>query len=414
MRFLAALVLCLLGVPAAGAGQVVSADGVEISFEVAGEGDPVLVFVHGWSCDRSYWREQFDRFAEDYRVVAIDLAGHGESGTGRTDWTIESFAADVVGVMDELELGEVVLVGHSMGGPVVVEAALARPEQVVRVIGVDTLQDPDAPGMTEEQIDGMVAGFEQDFSGSMHALVSARMFVEESDPELKAWITEDMAAGDPAAGVGSLRGNLQWHSTRRAAAIEALDVPLVLINSPLFPTDLEACAAYDIEVGILLRTGHFLMMEDHERFNALLSTAAAGSPIDARRLGTASSTSSPLPEAFDSMKIRYLEIVTPDVDDVCATYTAATGVEFGSPVAELGNARTAAMPDGGMVGVRAPMHDAEVPVVRPYLHVKDIQSAWEAALAAGAEVLHPPLEIPGQGTFAIYMLGGAQHALWQD
>lgn len=114
------------------------------------------------------------------------------------------------------------------------------------------------------------------------------------------------------------------------------------------------------------------------------------------------------------MKIRYLEIVTPDVDGVCAAYEAAHDVSFGEPVAELGNARVASLGDGGQVGVRAPMAEHEEPVVRPYYATADIEGAVAAVTEAGAEIAHPPLEIPGQGTFAIYFLGGAQHALWQD
>jgi predicted enzyme related to lactoylglutathione lyase len=113
------------------------------------------------------------------------------------------------------------------------------------------------------------------------------------------------------------------------------------------------------------------------------------------------------------MQIHYLEIVTTDVDSVCAAYAAVHGVNFGPPVAELGNARTAALPDGELVGVRAPMHETEEPVVRPYWLVDDIEAAVTAAVDAGAEVAHPPLEIPGHGTFAIYIQGGIHHGLWQ-
>jgi predicted enzyme related to lactoylglutathione lyase len=113
------------------------------------------------------------------------------------------------------------------------------------------------------------------------------------------------------------------------------------------------------------------------------------------------------------MRVHYLEIVTPDVDAVCAAYASANGLRFGDPDAGLGNARTAALPGGGMVGVRAPMHESEDPVVRPYWLVDDLESALAAAVDAGGEVAHPPLEIPGHGTFAIYFAGGAQHGLWQ-
>lgn len=113
------------------------------------------------------------------------------------------------------------------------------------------------------------------------------------------------------------------------------------------------------------------------------------------------------------MQIHYLEIVCSEVDAVCAAYAAANGAQFGEPDAGLGGARTAALPGSGMVGVRAPMHDAEQPVVRPYWLVDNIESAFAAAVEAGGEVAHPPLEIPGHGTFAIYIQGGVHHGLWQ-
>ncbi|MEM9555412.1 MAG: hydroxylase [Acidobacteriota bacterium] len=113
------------------------------------------------------------------------------------------------------------------------------------------------------------------------------------------------------------------------------------------------------------------------------------------------------------MQTYYLEIVTPDVDAVCAAYAAAIGVEFGTPEPALGNARTAPLAGGGMVGVRAPLRASEEPIVRPYWLVDEIESAVASAVEAGAQLAHPPLEIPGYGTFAIYILGGVEHGLWQ-
>ena len=113
------------------------------------------------------------------------------------------------------------------------------------------------------------------------------------------------------------------------------------------------------------------------------------------------------------MRIHYLEIVAPDVDAVTASYERVHGVEFSEPVALLGNARTAALADGGLIGVRAPMHPEEAPVVRPYLLVDDIDAATRAAQDAGALIAHPPLEIPGLGTFSIFIQGDVHHGLWQ-
>lgn len=113
------------------------------------------------------------------------------------------------------------------------------------------------------------------------------------------------------------------------------------------------------------------------------------------------------------MQIHYLEIVTPEVDSVCTTYERLHGVSFGAPEAGLGNARMATLANGGLIGVRAPMHEAEEPVVRPYLLVDDVEAAARAVADAGGEIAHPPLELPGHGTFAIYIEGGIHHGLWQ-
>ena len=114
------------------------------------------------------------------------------------------------------------------------------------------------------------------------------------------------------------------------------------------------------------------------------------------------------------MKLHYLEIVASDVDAVCAAYEAAHGIKF-DPARHplLGGARTAPLPDGGSIGVRGPLRDTEAPVVRPYWLVEDIEASLDAATRQGASVAHPPLEIPGRGTFALYIQGNVDHGLWQ-
>ena len=112
-------------------------------------------------------------------------------------------------------------------------------------------------------------------------------------------------------------------------------------------------------------------------------------------------------------RVHFLEFVTPEVDATCATYEQLHGLTFSDPVPELGNARTATLSNGGIIAVRAPLRDDEEPVVRPYLLVDDIEAAAKAAAEAGGEIAVPPMEIPGGGKFAIYLLGGIDHGLWQ-
>ena len=113
------------------------------------------------------------------------------------------------------------------------------------------------------------------------------------------------------------------------------------------------------------------------------------------------------------MQIQYLEIVTPDADAVCATYSQLHGVTFGESDEHLGGARTAKLANGGILGVRPPLRDTEKPVVRPYLLVQNIQAAVDAAAKSGAEIALPPMELAGHGTCAIVIQGGIESGLWQ-
>ena len=113
------------------------------------------------------------------------------------------------------------------------------------------------------------------------------------------------------------------------------------------------------------------------------------------------------------MKIHYLEIVASDIDTVCRSYEAAHKISFAQADGSLGGARTCSLADGSIVGVRGLLSDSEVPVIRPYWLVEDISAAVNAIEEQGAEILHPPLEIPGKGTFAIYSVGSIQQGFWQ-
>ena len=115
----------------------------------------------------------------------------------------------------------------------------------------------------------------------------------------------------------------------------------------------------------------------------------------------------------DEMQIHYLEIVTKDVETVCNLYSRMHGVTFSDPVQGLGGARTANLANGATLGIRAPMHDAEKPVVRPYILVENIEETVAAAADAGAIIAVSPMEIPGRGKCAIVIQGGVEAGLWQ-
>lgn len=115
----------------------------------------------------------------------------------------------------------------------------------------------------------------------------------------------------------------------------------------------------------------------------------------------------------ENMQIQYLEIVTPEVEALCKQYEAIHGITFSEPVAGYGNARTAKLGGGGLIGIRGPMRESETPVVRPYTLVKDLKESVAKATEAGAEVAIPSMELPGHGTIAVVILGGIECGFWQ-
>lgn len=258
-------------------GTAVSTDGVPIEYEVHGDAVPALVLIHGWSCDRSYWAEQVGPLSEHYKVVTIDLGGHGESGLGREDWTIDSFGADVAAVISALDLQSVVLVGHSMGGDVIFQAARRLPERVRLLVMVDTYKQLGTPS-SDEEIDAFVAQLEADFPAVTEGFVRG-MFPADADPALVDRVALDMASAPPVVALRAVRSSFR-HAREVPGLIEQLRIPVVAINPDDAPTDLASMAKYGVDVEIMPGVGHFLMMDNAEGFNEqMLSTLAEYSDV---------------------------------------------------------------------------------------------------------------------------------------
>ena len=247
-------------------------DGVQIHYESGGSGSPALVFIHGWNCDRSYWSAQLRFFAATHQVVAIDLAGHGNSGINRETWSMANFGADVAAVADALQLKDIILVGHSMGGPVALEAARLLKGRVKMVIGADTLSDVSLR-YADEQLAGMLAAMAADFSGTVEGLVRSSFFLPTSEPALIDQIARDMSTAPPAAGIGAFEGFARWFDEDVEKTLADIDVPIRLINSDYRPTNTLAGQALtaSFEATLMSGVGHFVMQEDPAQFNAIMA-----------------------------------------------------------------------------------------------------------------------------------------------
>ncbi len=277
-KLLLVLALVVTGLPAHAASApraptVPSADGIPIAYEVHGQGSPALVLVHGWSCDRGYWKEQVADLAPEHQLVMIDLAGHGESGLGRKDYTMASFGEDVAAVVDSLKLEHVVLVGHSMGGDVIVEAAKRLPGKVAGLVWVDDYKSLGTPHSAEE-VDAFVAKFRKDFRGTTTGFVRG-LFGPGADPKLVERVAKDMASAPPAVALSALQNSFSY-SRQVTATLAELKLPVVAINSDREPTDYESLAKYGVKAFVIPDSDHFLMLEDPPRFNRSLDSVVKG------------------------------------------------------------------------------------------------------------------------------------------
>ncbi len=251
----------------------ISADGTAINYYEHGQEDPTLVFVHGWSCDASYWREQVEYFKEKYHMVLIDLAGHGRSGSERENYTMEAFGQDVKAVVESIGAEKVVLIGHSMGALVIAEAARLMPEKAIGLVAVDDLQNVEYP-LGEEQFREMTTPFKEDFKQGVRDCVIG-MLRSDNSP-VNEWVISDMSLADPKVALNAMNGSLGGYLTGDVAKLfDELDVPVVAVNADLWPTDVEANRRHikDFELIELDGLDHFLMLKAPERFNPALEQA---------------------------------------------------------------------------------------------------------------------------------------------
>jgi len=249
----------------------ISQDAQRIAYSVYGSGDMALVFVHGWSCDSRYWRKQLSNFEKEYKVIAIDLAGHGNSSSSRSDYTIDAFAKDVQSVLNNEKVNNAILIGHSMGGAVIASAATLMPDKVEGIIAIDTLQNV-AERIPRETLDSMVKPFEANFDQAMKEFV-AESLLENTDENLKRWITEDMSAAPRSVAINAFSHYLGQYVTGESSVVfEDVNVPVVTINSRLWPTNPEENKKHikNYQLVYIENAGHFPMLERPKEFNLLL------------------------------------------------------------------------------------------------------------------------------------------------
>nr|WP_295922191.1 alpha/beta hydrolase [uncultured Dyadobacter sp.] len=253
---------------------------LEISYNVYGSGPITLLFVHGSFIDQTYWKEQVAFFKEKYTVVTMDLAGHGASGRNRTAWTLDSMAGDIVNLIRHLELKDVILVGHSLGGNLSLMAAARYPGPITGFIAVDNFKNlaTPLPEMYHSQVDEILESAKKDYAGTNEQY--ARMvLLTAGTPQ---WITDKV--------VHAYRESYQPMGQQTLPQFFVMDriekecMPLLkvkmnLVNVHYMPTNADALQTHAVNGYSLIEiqgTCHYPMLESPKALNEALDEVIDG------------------------------------------------------------------------------------------------------------------------------------------
>jgi len=250
----------------------VERDGLKLNYNICGEGNLTLLFVHGWCINQTYWKSQVEAFCPNYKIVTMDLAGHGESGKNRTSWAIDEYAKDVNALIAQLELKNVVLIGHSMGGNIVLEAALQNPE-IVALIGVDNFKEVGVIYSEEEKAGylGFLEAMKSNYKELVTNFASSALFHASTDSLVKERVMNDFTNADSTIATATLESLFEY-GLLESEKLAEVKRPFYLIGSNATPTNVKGLEATGAQFKLVEidSTGHYPMIEKPTEFNTLL------------------------------------------------------------------------------------------------------------------------------------------------
>lgn len=244
-------------------------DGSRVHYKSYGKGRDALVFVHGWTCNMSFWRGQVPAFQSKFRVITIDLPGHGRSDKPHVDYTMDFFARSIDAVLRDAGVARAVLVGHSMGTPVIRQFYRRYPNRTLALVLVDGALRPFADEATMAKFIEPLRGPNYNEAAGQFA---EGMLAPVSSPALRQEIKSTMLSTPQYVAVSAMDGM----ASKVIWTHDAINVPVLAImaKGPFWPADNEQfyrSLAPNLEYHMWEGVSHFLMMEKPGEFNEALS-----------------------------------------------------------------------------------------------------------------------------------------------
>ena len=258
----AALALGLMLAPTGAKAAIV--DGANVHWTSQGSGPQTVILVHGWTCDESSWQGQVPVLAKAFRVITLDLPGHGKSGMPKA-FTMEMFSRAIEAVRAEARVEKAVLAGHSMGTPVIRKYALMYPDRVAGLVLVDGLVQLGSPGGGAPARPALPS-----INGAARAGIVRSMFGPLTTPALQEHILKMMLAPSDAAAAGAFAAT--WDPSQWSDQKLTIPVLAVYAGTRAVATEAAVTTLYpNAEYLTIPETAHFLMMEKPAEFNRMIS-----------------------------------------------------------------------------------------------------------------------------------------------
>jgi pimeloyl-ACP methyl ester carboxylesterase len=242
--------------------------GTRLAYEERGAGEPGFVFVHGWTCDRSFFAPQADHFAQHHRVLSLDLRGHGESDKPQGEYPITAYADDIAYLIEQLGLSKVVAVGHSMGGIAVLQLGAAHPDRVAAIVMVDPAPFVFPPEF-RTGLEAMAAAIEAGNQEPRRQFITNHLFLPTSDATFAGRILNVMLAAPSHVAANAMRGILAFDGPSVAARCKVPALHLAAAQ-PLNPPHLMSQWLPTVINGQTVGAGHFNQLEAPDQVNAMI------------------------------------------------------------------------------------------------------------------------------------------------
>lgn len=252
-------------------------NGHKVHYQIEGSGSTTIVFIHGWSCDTEFWKYQTPAFTDDYRVILIDLPGHGKSDAPEMDYTMDAFADAVKAVLDDSNTERAVVIGHSMGFAVAWRFAVKYPANTAGLCSVDGFflripDDPEEFAILKQNIDMIKAGLKMPDRKAFLTMFLESMYTEKTTPQIREFILNKMSATPKHVGDSAMDDLLNLDNWRDWPV---LNIPalVVYVNNPEFKDEDRAFLRekfINLDYHEISDYSHFFMLENPDYFNATL------------------------------------------------------------------------------------------------------------------------------------------------